>query len=756
MYLQRKIKILLRFFLPFLSVVMLVTAILSISYAWTLENIRRDQCNSMRNSAEHLRDSMEQRFSELNSFCYIVQANSNVRNFLSRSDINDDRMYYRMYVIMNLLGEFMDINHTLDRVYLYFQNIDVLISSETATTRPETYYDAFLRYEGIDSESWRADILSFMGYGYIQPARQSLYDNVRYVSFSYSLPLGNGEKWNACMVIEIDENKLFDGLDTIDGTAGLWAAMLDDKGQLMASIGNVPESMPVDLSMLDGEHFLNVSIQGENITLYGLRSSYNNWYYILAMPEDTLLSRVFELMRLFVVVLALVLIIGNGGAFLISRRMSRPVLALVDKLYQISNNEPINDEYLYIEKNIDSLAERNRVLNLQRLKQMPFMRAYFFENLFTIGYKNEVELNNMMQNLELKITGYVFMVAVVRLCHPVRLNRSPEDMMQTDVGRIELSNWLYERLSEHSIIHLDARHEDTLVILFKLNSDFDEQAALQLLTKELENLVNQCNLRATAGVGSVCERLLDVHQSYSEALAAAKIEPRLDQFVTLYRDIERRGNGFTYPIEMEARLIELIELGESIETEKQLHQIISMNRNRDQFSYERLSELNSALRLTLKRVMDQEDDPQPVPPDVLHLADEQECFNMLCALLIERSDRNRTRHIDSTAQRMVDYLQDNYTDPTLGLCKMADDFQLSESYLSSYFKENVGDSFFNYLERIRLKAACTLLESDRVLTQEAIASKVGYGSANTFYRAFKRVYGVTPSVYRKLAGKTNI
>jgi AraC-like DNA-binding protein len=84
----------------------------------------------------------------------------------------------------------------------------------------------------------------------------------------------------------------------------------------------------------------------------------------------------------------------------------------------------------------------------------------------------------------------------------------------------------------------------------------------------------------------------------------------------------------------------------------------------------------------------------------------------------------------------------------MGLNKISDEFQISESYFSHMFKEKTGVNFSTYLENIRLHEAARLIKETEIGLNELYIT-VGYNNANTFRRAFKKVYGVTPSAMRE-------
>ena len=73
---------------------------------------------------------------------------------------------------------------------------------------------------------------------------------------------------------------------------------------------------------------------------------------------------------------------------------------------------------------------------------------------------------------------------------------------------------------------------------------------------------------------------------------------------------------------------------------------------------------------------------------------------------------------------------------------------MSRAAFAKRFKERVGQTMFGYLTALRMQRAQILLrESD--LSLYAVANRVGYQSDLAFTKAFKRLLGVTPTIYRK-------
>lgn len=72
---------------------------------------------------------------------------------------------------------------------------------------------------------------------------------------------------------------------------------------------------------------------------------------------------------------------------------------------------------------------------------------------------------------------------------------------------------------------------------------------------------------------------------------------------------------------------------------------------------------------------------------------------------------------------------------------------INQSYAGQLFRQEVGDTFNNYLTQIRMKKAVELIVKTN-LSIAAVSVAVGYRDYFYFAKVFKRVTGVTPSNYR--------
>jgi len=75
---------------------------------------------------------------------------------------------------------------------------------------------------------------------------------------------------------------------------------------------------------------------------------------------------------------------------------------------------------------------------------------------------------------------------------------------------------------------------------------------------------------------------------------------------------------------------------------------------------------------------------------------------------------------------------------------------MNEFKLKNGFRELFGNGVYEYLRSERMQVARSLL-ADSGRSIKEIASMTGYRSVNSFIKAFKKMYGVTPGDFRKRA-----
>lgn len=150
-------------------------------------------------------------------------------------------------------------------------------------------------------------------------------------------------------------------------------------------------------------------------------------------------------------------------------------------------------------------------------------------------------------------------------------------------------------------------------------------------------------------------------------------------------------------------------------------------------------------------------EPEEVLPEFRHLAESafrltaaSELEGALAAIL-ERTVSYREKHLANRyhdlLHRAKTYLGENYGNAELSLMEVAAHVHVSPTHFSAVFSREVGETFSDYLARLRIENAMRLLKTTSMPAAE-ISEKVGYKDPQYFSRVFKRTAGVSIRSFR--------
>lgn len=117
------------------------------------------------------------------------------------------------------------------------------------------------------------------------------------------------------------------------------------------------------------------------------------------------------------------------------------------------------------------------------------------------------------------------------------------------------------------------------------------------------------------------------------------------------------------------------------------------------------------------------------------------CIQILLAQIVRNSDRAIQAEDAGLFEKILAYI-DNNLNQKITLGEASKHFFISERSISREFQKHLGISFYHYVTQRRMLMAQNLIYQDIPL--EEICQRVGYGDYPTFYRAFKKEYGISP------------
>lgn len=100
--------------------------------------------------------------------------------------------------------------------------------------------------------------------------------------------------------------------------------------------------------------------------------------------------------------------------------------------------------------------------------------------------------------------------------------------------------------------------------------------------------------------------------------------------------------------------------------------------------------------------------------------------------------------------QIIEYISQHYAD-IQDLSFVVDVFHYSTVHINSLFKNRLGVSLWRYILHIRLDRACDMLVNG--IHASEVALSCGFKDYSTFYRMFKKSYGITPTECRRMGKK---
>ncbi|MEP4546192.1 MAG: helix-turn-helix transcriptional regulator [Saccharospirillum sp.] len=137
-----------------------------------------------------------------------------------------------------------------------------------------------------------------------------------------------------------------------------------------------------------------------------------------------------------------------------------------------------------------------------------------------------------------------------------------------------------------------------------------------------------------------------------------------------------------------------------------------------------------------------EPDPEPEPELGSEEGSEQKYAN-------SSIDGERLKRIADKVERKVRG-EKSYLDPDIDASTLASELGISGHYLSQVLSREMQTTFYSYINDARIEAAKEALKASEQTVLE-VALSVGYNTRSSFYNAFKKRTGMTPSKYKASA-----
>lgn len=431
-------------------------------------------------------------------------------------------------------------------------------------------------------------------------------------------------------------------------------------------------------------------------------------------------------------------------------------LEVEEYLLKPASSIELTNVFSELKKKLDQeIREKQSVEVLEKyyMESLPLLQVNFYSTLIE-GRIQQDELPKYMEDYQISLEGPYYCCLVIH----TSASRVPEG-----VNPLLLFTAVQKQAEERLVEAWRGKcfsYLGNTILLAQLQ----EEKEISVLTDECDRFCRYVGrvmgAVVTVGVGFVCNSILELVKSYSSAREAVSYRAiyGASRAINMKEIAPKELSEFSTENETEflAYLFKMIRLGTEDEieaaVEKYLQHMSIRNRTLQQHSVivmELVSELyrfsaqndilleefSGDMRVLYGRLLDME--PQTLARWLVNIS----------LRLHEKLTSARSNSTKSFVARAQDYVAGHYGDEELSLDTVCKDLGVSNSYFSTIFKKETGQSFIGYLTEYRMeKAAYMLIETDE--KSYMIGKKVGYADPNYFSYVFKRQFGTSPSKYR--------
>jgi two-component system response regulator YesN len=730
-------------------------------------SIEVTQSVSIENSVTQLQKSqeiLERRMAEVAGFTRQLALNKDINVLMSEKPDGDNAYVYGIWKIMSDNMSFTQTNDFLQHFYVYLKNYNVIMTQGSTYFRPEHFYQDF-RYNDVSFKDWNQTILGKTHKNEITPLGSFIYKKTQTSAITYmqSLPLeGYSDSPPAIVVVIIDEKTIASLLSGLIERYGGWTHISDAEGHTI-SLQGIGNAEIAKLSADTAFDKTKVSqFYGDDLVIT-TRSSTNGWVYRAGIPKQVLMENANKIKNITWLVTGIALVIGLLVGLILAYRNSVPINRLLSVMKEQFGKDgaPGRNEYDFIQGNIANILTNNKRLENELTRQLPLVRDAFLKRLIAGEFQSREEIiaaavqadTGMSMN-----TGYVGILQIEGYSGM----DSIEILNELSAARLILKQALLDLDSQIQMTDLGS---DRIVTLFTFSAgeaekEFEKKEIGRILDQLVDYLFNEYKITITSALGHPFSSVMEVSRSYEQARQALEYAEYMNKKGILwFSDTQLESATYYYPLDIELRLISTIRVGDIDEAKRIVQSILEQNTENRGLSMEMKHQLIGELKGTLLKLLDQKaflesaifenvknriisiqanEAIEPIKREIDGI------MEALCGLIISKKN---DIHI-KTVEQINQYISEMYGDADLNLYRIAEKVERPEKYISQLFKEVTGTNLSDHLEKVRMDHAALLLSKNQYTVDE-IASSVGYNSSHSFRRAFKRVWGVSPSSYRQ-------
>lgn len=714
------------------------------------EQFRKDQLSLLTHNAE----LVDSQLNDIRSLGEQIAVQSNISPLLNKHHRYTSReLQMDFYYAKETFKEIKTTHNLIMDFYLFLDRVDTVITCQGIYKTP--FFMANFNDSAVDlMETYQQGAHYYVC---TSPSDFMKSENrLDTLIYALTLPLGNRKEIESTLFILMKRDKLEDLLQPSTLHPKSLIYVMDTEQNILLQLNGLDCTVtPEDIHLKDHDSGDTLKINNEKYLISYTQSPIHQWTYVSLIPDRTISENLsfYSLITLTITIVCLLL--GFIVSYVLANKNSKPVREIINLVntskgnYAESNNA-YSTIYNAMEKlinNHEELTEKldnhKPVLQNNFLRQLLHGKIYTEEELYT--YSNYTELNLNHKNymvIAINIKGYDHFI-------------DTKVLKELSMARVVLLNHLNENISTpfytYDIDHLNI----ALLLCFDESNSSDFVKLKQDIQLIISDLRASYFIHTSFAMGIPVDNPLSIHTSYNQAMKALHyLQYQHEENILYYEDLPYDADNLYYPYDLEQELIMALKTGDQKKLKALLKIIFNENFVIRNLSQDKTDQLISVMKGTLYREIEGLMKTQEVHQLLQDMDSAQSVdimFNYIIRIhtsISESVSKKNENDKITLLKDIVSYVDDHYHDSGLTLFDVATQFGLSETCMYNFFRDNLGITYASYLEQLRIKEACRLITLNQNTFRE-ITYLVGYNNDNTFRRAFKRIMGCTPTVYKE-------
>jgi AraC-like DNA-binding protein len=528
--------------------------------------------------------------------------------------------------------------------------------------------------------------------------------------------------------------------------------IVDEEDQILYSVANHEfdeEAVELAIAEMQEDGKGDMSYQNRQLLVNQMESKVAGWRFISIVEQDSLLAQSKRIAQVVFLVSIAALALGSAVIYYINTQALRPVRRLGQLFGAIDGKTGENGGGIDLEKIAGELLGKHAHLSHLVRDTLSEASSKLMLDLYNGHVSGKRDMEEKWQRCFSEWTSAPMTAAMLSIDRYGEWSRALSGSDHS-LLKFAMANIATELLGTQWRIACADFGKDKMAILLQPRSEGQE--AERKLLEVAEQIPRYLKFSVSAGVSHPFADVTRVKQALLEADNALmyRLYRGYGQVISFHEVSqhevdETQGEGLTIE-----RVIQAIEAGNEQEALESITAMMERIRGRNGYPSEALTGLQAAAARIDELATAEEQGSEALHErfGTLHLADIEREFAERVKPVAERYGRLAESKDYVTCHRMIEYMKQHLGEP-IGIPEISESVGISSSLASQVFKQETGETIYNYLTNLRMERAAELLaRTDDRLSD--IAQMVGYQHENSFIRTFRKCKEITPGKYRDM------